>query len=171
MTADGAVVTELKEETIREIAGQARSKGIRSVAVCLLHAYKYPKHEQRIARAAAGGRPRHLRVAVLGGLPGGARVRPRLDDGRQRLYPPADGRPCRPSAARIRHARVSTGRCLWMTSSRRPRSEPPRRRIAGASDRIRPGGRRGRGRRVRPNRRARQACCPLTWAAPRPSSA
>jgi N-methylhydantoinase A len=49
MTADGAVVTELKEDTIREIAGHLRSKGIKSVAVCLLHAYKYPKHEQRIA--------------------------------------------------------------------------------------------------------------------------
>src|SRR6266705_694778 len=49
MTADGAVVTELKEDTIREIAGHLRGKGIKSVAVCLLHAYKYPKHEQRIA--------------------------------------------------------------------------------------------------------------------------
>src|SRR5258707_7044421 len=49
MTADGAVVTELKEDAIREIAGRLRSKGIKSVAVCLLHAYKYPKHEQRIA--------------------------------------------------------------------------------------------------------------------------
>jgi N-methylhydantoinase A len=49
MTADGAVVTELREDTIREIAGRLRSKGITSVAVCLLHAYKYPKHEQRIA--------------------------------------------------------------------------------------------------------------------------
>jgi N-methylhydantoinase A len=49
MTADGAVVTELKEDAIREIAGRLRSKGIKSVAVCLLHAYKYPKHAQRIA--------------------------------------------------------------------------------------------------------------------------
>jgi N-methylhydantoinase A len=43
------VVAELKEETIREIAGTLRGKGIKSVAVCLLHAYKYPAHEQRIA--------------------------------------------------------------------------------------------------------------------------
>ena len=34
---------------VREIAGRLREKGIRSVAVCLLHAYKYPQHEQRIA--------------------------------------------------------------------------------------------------------------------------
>src|SRR5882757_3214645 len=49
ITADGAVIAELKEDTIREIAGRLRSKGIKSVAVCLLHAYKYPAHEQRIA--------------------------------------------------------------------------------------------------------------------------
>lgn len=47
--ADGDIVTALKEETVREIAGRLREEGIKSVAVCLLHAYKYPAHEQRIA--------------------------------------------------------------------------------------------------------------------------
>ncbi|MGY8663388.1 hydantoinase/oxoprolinase family protein [Bradyrhizobium sp. UFLA05-109] len=49
MSADGDVVTALKEETVREIASRLRDEGIGSVAVCLLHAYKYPAHEQRIA--------------------------------------------------------------------------------------------------------------------------
>ncbi|SOC90334.1 N-methylhydantoinase A [Rhizobium sp. AN5] len=49
IAADGEVITELKEETVREIAGRLKEKGIRSVAVCLLHAYKYPQHEQRVA--------------------------------------------------------------------------------------------------------------------------
>ncbi len=49
MSADGDVVTALKEETVREIAGRLRGEGIKSVAVCLLHAYQYPTHEQRIA--------------------------------------------------------------------------------------------------------------------------
>ncbi|WP_320199540.1 hydantoinase/oxoprolinase family protein [Agrobacterium sp. rho-13.3] len=49
IAADGTVMTELKEETVREIAVKLRDKGIRSVAVCLLHAYKYPQHEQRVA--------------------------------------------------------------------------------------------------------------------------
>ncbi|QCL93759.1 hydantoinase/oxoprolinase family protein [Agrobacterium tumefaciens] len=49
IAADGEVMTELKEETVREIAGRLKEKGIRSVAVCLLHAYKYPQHEQRVA--------------------------------------------------------------------------------------------------------------------------
>src|ERR1700751_2860208 len=49
IAADGEVITALEEETVREIAGRLREEGIRSVAVCLLHAYKYPDHEQRIA--------------------------------------------------------------------------------------------------------------------------
>lgn len=49
IAADGEVMTALKEETVREIAGRLKEKGIRSVAVCLLHAYKYPQHEQRVA--------------------------------------------------------------------------------------------------------------------------
>lgn len=49
IAADGDIVTALKEETVREIAGRLREEGIKSVAVCLLHAYKYPAHEQRIA--------------------------------------------------------------------------------------------------------------------------
>ncbi|MBB3610822.1 hydantoinase/oxoprolinase family protein [Rhizobium sp. BK602] len=49
IAADGSVMTELKEETVREIAGRLKERGIRSVAVCLLHAYKYPQHEQRVA--------------------------------------------------------------------------------------------------------------------------
>ncbi len=49
IAADGSIMTELKEETVREIAGRLKEKGIRSVAVCLLHAYKYPQHEQRVA--------------------------------------------------------------------------------------------------------------------------
>ena len=49
IAADGEVMTELKEETVREIAGRLRHRGIKSVAVCLLHAYKYPAHEQRVA--------------------------------------------------------------------------------------------------------------------------
>jgi len=49
ISADGDIVTALREESVREIAGRLRDEGIKSVAVCLLHAYKYPTHEQRIA--------------------------------------------------------------------------------------------------------------------------
>lgn len=49
IAADGTIVAELEEDTVREIAGRLKARGIRSVAVCLLHAYKYPQHEQRLA--------------------------------------------------------------------------------------------------------------------------
>ncbi|MDR6818079.1 N-methylhydantoinase A [Neorhizobium sp. 2083] len=49
IAADGTIMTVLKEEGVREIAARLKEKGIRSVAVCLLHAYKYPQHEQRVA--------------------------------------------------------------------------------------------------------------------------
>lgn len=49
IAADGTVMTPLDEDGVREIAAQLHADGARSVAVCLLHAYKYPQHEQRIA--------------------------------------------------------------------------------------------------------------------------
>lgn len=49
IAADGTVMMELAPEHVRGIAGRLKERGVRSVAVCLLHAYKYPQHEQRIA--------------------------------------------------------------------------------------------------------------------------
>lgn len=49
IAADGTVITELAEDDVREIAAQLGQRGIKSVAVCLLHAYKYPQHEKRVA--------------------------------------------------------------------------------------------------------------------------
>ncbi|WP_206003228.1 hydantoinase/oxoprolinase family protein [Paraburkholderia polaris] len=48
VTADGVIIQSLDEAKVLAIAAQLRDAGIRSVAVCLLHAYKYPQHEQRI---------------------------------------------------------------------------------------------------------------------------
>jgi N-methylhydantoinase A len=48
IAADGTVVTPLDEAGIRAIAATLVAQGVQSVAVCLLHAYKYPQHEQRI---------------------------------------------------------------------------------------------------------------------------
>ncbi|RXT56221.1 methylhydantoinase [Bosea sp. Tri-44] len=49
VAADGEIVATLDETSVREIATRLKEKGVRSVAVCLLHAYKYPAHEQRVA--------------------------------------------------------------------------------------------------------------------------
>ena len=99
MTADGAVVTELKEDAIREIAGRLREQGHQIRRGLPAARLQIPEARTAHCRAAARRKPRHLRVAFLGGLSGGARIRPRLDDGRQCLYPPANGRACRPFAA------------------------------------------------------------------------
>jgi len=42
---DGSVETPLSEEDVNKLADQLISSGVRSVAVCFLHAYKNPAHE------------------------------------------------------------------------------------------------------------------------------
>jgi len=53
ISAFGQVMTPLDEDSVRGIAGKLVEFGIQSVAVCLLHAYKYPLHEQRIGELLA----------------------------------------------------------------------------------------------------------------------
>ena len=48
IAAHGQVIHELDEKSVEQIAAQLVEAGVKSVAVCLLHAYKYPQHEQRI---------------------------------------------------------------------------------------------------------------------------
>jgi N-methylhydantoinase A len=48
MTADGTVLRPLDPEEVREVAGRLRDAGVESVAVCLLHSYLHPAHEQRL---------------------------------------------------------------------------------------------------------------------------
>lgn len=44
----GRVLTPLDEEGARRVARQVRELGVRTVGVCLLHAYANPDHEQRV---------------------------------------------------------------------------------------------------------------------------
>ncbi len=44
----GEVHTALDEESVRSVAERIRESGVRSVAVCLLHAYSNPTHEERV---------------------------------------------------------------------------------------------------------------------------
>ena len=48
MAADGAVLKPLDDAEARWLAGSLRAAGVESVAVCLLHSYLYPEHEQRL---------------------------------------------------------------------------------------------------------------------------
>lgn len=50
IAASGEVMTPLDEDSVRAAARSLKERGIRSVAVCLLHAYKYPEHEAHVAR-------------------------------------------------------------------------------------------------------------------------
>ncbi len=44
----GEVLTELSEAAIEETVGKVAASGVQSVAVCLLHAYANPAHEERL---------------------------------------------------------------------------------------------------------------------------
>ena len=48
LDAHGQVLTPLDEHPVRKVAEQLRREGVESVAVCLLHAYANPAHEQRV---------------------------------------------------------------------------------------------------------------------------
>ena len=48
VAADGTVVRGLDEEESRALAARLRRTGVESVAVCFLHSYLYPEHEQRL---------------------------------------------------------------------------------------------------------------------------
>ncbi|HET8605439.1 MAG TPA: hydantoinase/oxoprolinase family protein [Gaiellaceae bacterium] len=48
MAADGAVLRPLDESEARALAATMREADVESVAVCLLHSYLYPAHEERL---------------------------------------------------------------------------------------------------------------------------
>jgi N-methylhydantoinase A len=48
VTADGTVLCALDEDECRALAARLRSTGVESVAVCFLHSYLYPEHEERL---------------------------------------------------------------------------------------------------------------------------
>ena len=50
MTADGTELKPVDETDARAVAAQLRAAGVESVAVCLLHSYRFPEHEQLVGR-------------------------------------------------------------------------------------------------------------------------
>jgi N-methylhydantoinase A len=50
MSADGEVLAPVRDEDVRELAAGLREAGIESIAVCLLHSYRYPGHEEVVGR-------------------------------------------------------------------------------------------------------------------------
>jgi len=52
LDADGNIITELDESAARAALAEAHAKGFRSVAIALMHAYRFPDHEQRLGKLA-----------------------------------------------------------------------------------------------------------------------
>ena len=50
LAADGSIITALNEGQARESLRQLRQQGVQSLAICLMHGYRYPSHEQNIQR-------------------------------------------------------------------------------------------------------------------------
>jgi N-methylhydantoinase A len=50
IAADGAELKPVDEAEVRTVAAELRSAGVESVAVCLLHSYRFPAHEQLVGR-------------------------------------------------------------------------------------------------------------------------
>jgi N-methylhydantoinase A len=49
-TADGSELRPVDDAEVRSIARELRAAGVESVAVCLLHSYRFPEHEQAAGR-------------------------------------------------------------------------------------------------------------------------
>jgi 5-oxoprolinase (ATP-hydrolysing) len=52
VSAQGEVLVPLDEEGVRRALAAAHAAGIRAVAICFMHGYRYPAHEQAAARIA-----------------------------------------------------------------------------------------------------------------------
>jgi 5-oxoprolinase (ATP-hydrolysing) len=54
LNAEGEVLTPLDEAEVTRALEQCVTDGISSVAICLVHGYRFPAHEERIAEIAKG---------------------------------------------------------------------------------------------------------------------
>jgi N-methylhydantoinase A len=50
ITADGEVLSPVRDDEVRSVAAELRAAGVDSVAVCLLHSYRFPFHEEVVGR-------------------------------------------------------------------------------------------------------------------------
>ncbi|MBA3347797.1 MAG: hydantoinase/oxoprolinase family protein, partial [Actinobacteria bacterium] len=57
VTADGTVLRPLDDGECRALAGRLRATGVESIAVCFLHSYLYPDHEERVGAILADELP------------------------------------------------------------------------------------------------------------------
>ena len=94
----GEVLRPLEDDSVRAAAAILRREEVETVAVCLLHAYVNPEHEQRVGAILAEELPGRPGLALRRGRARVPRVPARLDDRDQRRHPP--GRRALPGADR-----------------------------------------------------------------------
>jgi len=66
---DGAIITRLDEAAVADAAAFFRAEGIEAVAICFLHSYANPRHEQRAAALLAAAAPELMVTASCDVLP------------------------------------------------------------------------------------------------------
>jgi N-methylhydantoinase A len=76
IAADGTVISPLAEQSIDRVVEQLRGCDIEAIAVCLLHAYRNPGHEQRVAERLRQAFP-HLPISISSDLASEFREFPR----------------------------------------------------------------------------------------------
>ena len=102
----GKVRLALDEAAVAAQVARLKDNGIEAVAICFMHSYVNPAHEQRTAEILKKAMPEPEHHALLRGVPGNPRIRAHLDGGRERLRAAADGRLSRA------HGRGAAGRAV-----------------------------------------------------------
>ena len=63
ITADGEVLAPVRDDEVRLLAAELRAAGVDSVAVCLLHSYRFPGHEEVVGKILREELP-HVEVSL-----------------------------------------------------------------------------------------------------------
>ena len=105
IAADGSVLLPIELDAVREAVDSFKAAGVEAVAVCFLHSYRNPAHEQAAAEVLRRRRP--LGLGLARGAARVPRIRALEHDGRQRLRHAADRRAIWPrSKTRLGHTRL-----------------------------------------------------------------
>lgn len=62
--AHGTVLTPIDQDTVRTAAAEMIREGVEAVAICLIHSYRFPQHEQRAAEILRGLLPDSVPVCL-----------------------------------------------------------------------------------------------------------
>ena len=84
--ADGRILLPLDRNALRDVVAALVREGVESIAVCLLHAYKNPIHEQAVQALIEEIAPENTSLDFFGSTAGDQRIRTCLNDRGKRLH-------------------------------------------------------------------------------------